>query len=232
MGRGGEAQASGSPPEVRRDPTRSTRTHDSFSKTRVAYPPFRDTTVARPSSPRTPARGHVSLTRAGISPTRLSEPLSHPVSPHPPQSTQWDVIVVGAGVAGASLAYALGNEGRNVLLLERDLSEPVRIVGELLQPGGYLKLKELGLEHCVDKIDAQKVYGYAMYKDGGEALVGYPLEGRGDDVAGRSFHNGEFIFSYVWAISMTSFFVHRTIRDAPSRSRARLPERDCEAGDG
>ena len=93
---------------------------------------------------------------------------------------------MGAGVAGASLAYALGNEGRNVLLLERDLSEPVRIVGELLQPGGYLKLKELGLEHCVDKIDAQKVYGYAMYKDGGEALVGYPLEGRGDDVAGRS----------------------------------------------
>jgi squalene monooxygenase len=73
------------------------------------------------------------------------------------------------------------------------LSEPVRIVGELLQPGGYLKLKELGLAHCVDKIDAQKVYGYAMYKDDGEALVGYPLEGRGDDVAGRSFHNGRFV---------------------------------------
>ena len=31
------------------------------------------------------------------------------------------VIVVGAGVAGASLAYTLGNEGRRVLLLERDL---------------------------------------------------------------------------------------------------------------
>lgn len=109
------------------------------------------------------------------------------------RSAQWDVIIVGAGVAGASLAYALGNEGRRVLLLERDLSEPVRIVGELLQPGGYLKLKELGLEHCVDGIDAQKVYGYAMYKDDGEALVGYPLEGRGDDVAGRSFHNGRFV---------------------------------------
>ena len=106
---------------------------------------------------------------------------------------QWDVIVVGAGVAGASLAYALGKEGRRVLLLERDLSEPVRIVGELLQPGGYLKLKELGLAHCVDEIDAQKVYGYAMYKDDGEALVGYPLEGKGDDVAGRSFHNGRLV---------------------------------------
>jgi squalene monooxygenase len=102
-------------------------------------------------------------------------------------------VIVGAGVAGASLAYALGSEGKRVLLLERDLSEPVRIVGELLQPGGYLKLKELGLAHCVDEIDAQKVYGYAMYKDGGEALVGYPLAGRGDDVAGRSFHNGRFV---------------------------------------
>eukprot|EP00227_Mantoniella_beaufortii_P016330 CAMPEP_0197597274 /NCGR_PEP_ID=MMETSP1326-20131121/26939_1 /TAXON_ID=1155430 /ORGANISM="Genus nov. species nov., Strain RCC2288" /LENGTH=155 /DNA_ID=CAMNT_0043163915 /DNA_START=182 /DNA_END=645 /DNA_ORIENTATION=+ len=112
---------------------------------------------------------------------------------HAAAGDKFDVIIVGAGVAGASLAYALGKEGRRVLLLERDLTEPVRIVGELLQPGGYLKLKELGLEWCVDGIDAQKVYGYAMYKDGGEALIGYPLEGRGDDVAGRSFHNGRFV---------------------------------------
>ena len=44
-----------------------------------------------------------------------------------------------------------------MLLLERDLSQPDRIVGELLQPGGYLKLKELGLAKCVDGIDSQKV---------------------------------------------------------------------------
>jgi squalene monooxygenase len=44
-----------------------------------------------------------------------------------------------------------------VLLLERDLSQPNRIVGELLQPGGFLKLKQLGLEDCVNGIDAQKV---------------------------------------------------------------------------
>jgi hypothetical protein len=48
-------------------------------------------------------------------------------------------------------------DGRRVLLLERDLSQPDRIVGELLQPGGYLMLKRLGLEHAVDGIDAQKV---------------------------------------------------------------------------
>lgn len=36
-------------------------------------------------------------------------------------------------------------DGRRVMVIERDLSEPDRIVGELLQPGGYLKLVELGL---------------------------------------------------------------------------------------
>ncbi|WRX14035.1 hypothetical protein QQP08_006522 [Theobroma cacao] len=57
-----------------------------------------------------------------------------------------DIIIVGAGVAGSALAYTFGKDGRRVHVIERDLSEPDRIVGELLQPGGYLKLIELGLE--------------------------------------------------------------------------------------
>lgn len=83
--------------------------------------------------------------------------------------------------------------GRRVLLLERDLSQPDRIVGELLQPGGYVMLKKLGLEACVDGIDAQRVYGYCMFKGGREAKVAYPVDGYTDDVAGRSFHNGRFV---------------------------------------
>ena len=57
---------------------------------------------------------------------------------------------------GARLLCTVQN-GRRVLLLERDLSQPDRIVGELLQPGGYLMLKRLGLAHVLDNIDAQKV---------------------------------------------------------------------------
>ncbi len=83
--------------------------------------------------------------------------------------------------------------GRRVLLLERDLTQPDRIVGELLQPGGYLMLKKLGLEACVDGIDAQQVYGYCMFKGGKQAKVAYPVEGYSEDVAGRSFHNGRFV---------------------------------------
>ncbi|CBI25077.3 hypothetical protein VitviT2T_003805 [Vitis vinifera] len=106
-----------------------------------------------------------------------------------------DVIIVGAGVAGSALAYALGKDGRRVHVIERDLSEPDRIVGELLQPGGYLKLVDLGLEDCVKGIDAQKVFGYALYKDGKHTQLSYPLEHFHPDVAGRGFHYGRFIQS-------------------------------------
>ncbi|KZV54514.1 hypothetical protein F511_01312 [Dorcoceras hygrometricum] len=104
-----------------------------------------------------------------------------------------DVIIVGAGVAGAALAHTLGKEGRQVRVIERDLTEPDRIVGELLQPGGYLKLIELGLEDCVENIDAQRVFGYALLKDGKATRLSYPLEKFHSDVSGRSFHNGRFI---------------------------------------
>ncbi|PHT32406.1 Squalene epoxidase 1 [Capsicum baccatum] len=39
---------------------------------------------------------------------------------------------------------------------------PDRIVGEYLLPGGYLKLLELGLEECVENIDAQRVFGVKL----------------------------------------------------------------------
>ncbi|KAJ7958296.1 Squalene monooxygenase [Quillaja saponaria] len=82
------------------------------------------------------------------------------------------IIIVGAGVAGAALAHT---------------------VGKLLQPGGYLKLIELGLEDCVEEIDAQRVFGYALFKDGRNTRLSYPLEKFHSDVSGRSFHNGRFI---------------------------------------
>ncbi|KAL1831854.1 hypothetical protein ACET3Z_001505 [Daucus carota] len=104
-----------------------------------------------------------------------------------------DIIIVGAGVAGSALAYTLGKDGRRVHVIERDLTEQDRIVGELLQPGGYLKLIELGLEDCVNGIDAQRVFGYALYMDGKNTQLSYPLEKYHSDVAGRSFHNGRFI---------------------------------------
>lgn len=61
------------------------------------------------------------------------------------QDHAFDIAIIGAGIIGTALAHTLGNQGRRVLLLERDLSEPDRIVGELLQPGGVRMLEQLGL---------------------------------------------------------------------------------------
>ena len=69
-------------------------------------------------------------------------------------SEAYDVIVVGAGVVGAALSTSLGRAGRRVLVLERDMSEPDRIVGELLQPGGVRALQLLGLADALEGIDA------------------------------------------------------------------------------
>lgn len=56
------------------------------------------------------------------------------------------MIIVGAGVVGCAAAKVFGEDGRKVLLLERDLSEPDRIVGELMQPGGMEALNQLGMQ--------------------------------------------------------------------------------------
>lgn len=61
-----------------------------------------------------------------------------------------EVIIVGSGVVGSTLAAMLSRDGRKVAVIERDLKEPDRLVGEFLQPGGYHVLKDLGLEgRCV-----------------------------------------------------------------------------------
>ena len=56
------------------------------------------------------------------------------------------MVVVGSGILGSAIAATLSLDGREVLVIERDLSEPDRIVGELLQPGGYAALSKLGLQ--------------------------------------------------------------------------------------
>ena len=67
-----------------------------------------------------------------------------------------DLVVVGSGILGSAMAASLARDGRRVTVIERDLRQPDRIVGELLQPGGRRALKALGLGgqmkvlYCVD----------------------------------------------------------------------------------
>jgi len=82
--------------------------------------------------------------------------------------------VVGAGVFGCAVAFALAKQGRSVILLERCLKEPNRIVGELLQQGECLALQKLGLGECLDDIDAVKVVGCEVIHYGKGVNIPYP----------------------------------------------------------
>ncbi|KAF7725565.1 Squalene epoxidase [Apophysomyces ossiformis] len=107
---------------------------------------------------------------------------------------EYDLICVGAGVVGCAAAKAFGTDGRKVLLLERDLSEPDRIVGELMQPGGVNALKALGLQDCVEDIDGIPCYGYSVLRNGELVEIPYPVDqDTGEKACGISFHHGRFI---------------------------------------
>eukprot|EP01138_Halocafeteria_seosinensis_P014442 gb/GECG01014743.1/.p1 GENE.gb/GECG01014743.1/~~gb/GECG01014743.1/.p1 ORF type:complete len:600 (+),score=48.76 gb/GECG01014743.1/:1-1800(+) len=77
-----------------------------------------------------------------------------------------DVIVVGAGTAGASIATSLARQGRHVKLIEREWGMVDRIVGELMQPGGIRVLERLGLGECAkgQATGSIDVNGYAVIR--------------------------------------------------------------------
>lgn len=106
-----------------------------------------------------------------------------------------DVVVVGAGIFGTAVAIAFARQNRSVILLERSLKEPDRIVGELLQPGGVEALEQLGLRDCLEGIDAVVVKGYEVIYYGQEVEIPYPENATrpGTRPEGRSFHHGRFI---------------------------------------
>jgi squalene monooxygenase len=108
-----------------------------------------------------------------------------------------DVVIVGAGIVGCAAAVAFGKQGRSVILLEKSLKEPDRIVGELLQPGGVNALEKLGLRDCLDDIDAIPCYGYQVSYHKEPVHIAYPdnliTEKPSKKPEGRSFHHGRFI---------------------------------------
>ncbi|XP_036064676.1 squalene monooxygenase [Onychomys torridus] len=108
-----------------------------------------------------------------------------------------EVIIVGSGVLGSALATVLSRDGRKVTVIERDLKEPDRIVGELLQPGGYCVLKELGLGDTIEGFNTHLIHGYIVhdYESRSEVQIPYPVSEDNHVQSGVAFHHGKFIMS-------------------------------------
>lgn len=110
---------------------------------------------------------------------------------NPPNNSKYDVCIVGAGVAGATMAARLGMAGKRILVVERNLSERDVIIGELLQPGGVDSLQKMGLEFFLHNMDAQPVKGYNIIFKERDVVIKYPHEN--GEPLGYGFRNGKFV---------------------------------------
>jgi 2-polyprenyl-6-methoxyphenol hydroxylase-like FAD-dependent oxidoreductase len=73
---------------------------------------------------------------------------------------QFDVVVVGGGIAGSAVAAALAPSGVRVLVLERQTTYRDKVRGEYMHPWGVAEVLRLGLEQTL--LDAGGGYSPAL----------------------------------------------------------------------
>src|ERR1700720_3113831 len=83
-------------------------------------------------------------------------------------------IVVGAGPAGALLAYLLARRGVAVTLLERQTDFSREFRGEVLMPSGINALHEAGLRQKFNSLPHQALDTVELFR-GERRLVSIPL---------------------------------------------------------
>lgn len=70
------------------------------------------------------------------------------------QQNVWDVVVVGAGPAGATCAYYCAKDGLRVLLLERDRFPRDKICGDQVHTQAQLLLSDMGVMQQLVAVDS------------------------------------------------------------------------------
>jgi 2-polyprenyl-6-methoxyphenol hydroxylase-like FAD-dependent oxidoreductase len=78
-----------------------------------------------------------------------------------------DVVVVGGGIGGASLAFALAREGLGVTVLEATLEYEDRVRGESMQPWGVKEARDLGVENTLLAAGAHIAPVWKQYYESG-----------------------------------------------------------------
>src|SRR6478735_5198837 len=74
-----------------------------------------------------------------------------------------DVIIVGGGVAGSSLATVLVRSGLDVVVIEREARFRDRVRGEGIHPWGFREAGQLGLEPVLTAAGANPLYFWQPY---------------------------------------------------------------------
>ena len=82
----------------------------------------------------------------------------------------YDVLIVGAGLAGLALGFALASKGRRTCIVEGKAGVPPSKRGLTLQPNGMMALREMGLLDHVARIGS-KISRVDWHEIGGKPLM-------------------------------------------------------------
>jgi 2-polyprenyl-6-methoxyphenol hydroxylase-like FAD-dependent oxidoreductase len=83
----------------------------------------------------------------------------------------YDLIIVGGGLAGSSLAIALASRGAKVLIVEQQDQFRDRIRGEVLMPWGSLEAQRLGVYDLLLEGCAIEAAYYSRFRNGAAPVV-------------------------------------------------------------
>lgn len=90
-------------------------------------------------------------------------------------ATDWDAIVIGAGLAGCIAARGLAQQGRRVLLVERATFPRDKVCGACLNQDAVAGFEAIGLGQRLRRLDCQPLRQFQMYAHG--RSVALPLAG-------------------------------------------------------
>lgn len=77
-----------------------------------------------------------------------------------------DVVIVGGGIAGSALAYALASAGRTVTVLESSVEYEDRVRGESMMPWGVKEARNLGVDRVLLDAGAHVTPTWLQYVEG------------------------------------------------------------------
>jgi menaquinone-9 beta-reductase len=95
-----------------------------------------------------------------------------------------DIVVIGGGIAGASIARALAQEGLDVTVLEATAEFPDRVRGETMVPWGVKEARLLGVEEVLIAAGAHIAPTWRQYFGSGDDPRDIPLNLMVSDVGG------------------------------------------------
>ena len=95
-----------------------------------------------------------------------------------------DVVIVGAGIAGASLAYALASQGVGVTVLEATLEYQDRVRGESMQVWGVKEARNIGVEQVLLDAGAHVAPVWKQYHEGVGETGEIPMWMMAEGIAG------------------------------------------------